>query len=52
MLVQSPEGKMKVIDFRETAPRNSTKDMFLNASSQMVNILFFFQCPTIIIKYM
>ena len=28
MLVQSPEGKMEVIDFREVAPADSTKDMF------------------------
>ncbi|XP_028402412.1 glutathione hydrolase 1 proenzyme-like [Dendronephthya gigantea] len=28
MLVQSPEGVVKVIDFREVAPAASTKDMF------------------------
>ena len=28
MLVQSPEGKMEVIDFREVAPGSSTRDMF------------------------
>ena len=28
MLVQSPEGKMEVIDFREVAPSQATKNMF------------------------
>jgi gamma-glutamyltranspeptidase len=28
MLVQSPEGKMKVIDFREVAPSQATEKMF------------------------
>ncbi len=33
MLVQSPEGKMEVIDFREVAPAQSTKNMFGNDKS-------------------
>ena len=28
MLVQSPEGKMEVIDFREVAPSQATENMF------------------------
>ena len=44
MLVQSPEGEVKVIDFREVAPSKAHQDMFKEKqSSQTVrnsNILF------------
>ena len=38
MLVQSPEGKMEVIDFREVAPGSSTRDMFGKERSASVTV--------------
>ena len=38
MLVQSPEGKMEVIDFREVAPRDATRDMFGKERSASVTV--------------
>jgi gamma-glutamyltranspeptidase/glutathione hydrolase/leukotriene-C4 hydrolase len=33
MLIRSPNGTFEHIDFRETAPNASTKDMFVNDPS-------------------
>ena len=38
MLVQSPEGKMEVIDFREVAPGDATRDMFGKERSASVTV--------------
>lgn len=38
MLVQSPEGDMKVIDFRETAPAASTQNMFEKDKTASVTV--------------
>ena len=39
MLVQSPEGKMEVIDFREVAPGDATRDMFGKERSASVTVI-------------